>query len=190
MYNYDLMAMIFHFIRHFPSPSLFHPLHVSQRRFSRRDSGECLHYCAVLENEAQAGGGAATIVEALSQRVGVEMCRDDLETWKRTRQFLVLDGWVGRVNWKARSVFKRWAFTFLKLKKEEQEQRPIKKQPELFSKSRFYGSSLALRKDLYSLTIIGPSRLAILRTLPLLYRFKPFWRVQVILPILGQPCEL
>jgi len=30
-----------------------------------------------------------------------------------------------------------------------------------------------------ALKIIGPSKLAILRTLPLLYRFKPFlWRVQ------------
>ena len=35
------------------------------------------------------------------------------------------------------------------------------------------------RSNFSALRIIGPSKLAILRTQPLLYRFKPFhWRVQ------------
>ena len=62
----------------------------------------------------------------------------------------------GKGELKSKICFQTLGFTFLKQKKEEQEQSPIKKQPELFSKSRFYGSSLALRKDLYSLRIIGP----------------------------------
>ena len=104
----------------------------------------------------------------------------------------------GKGELKSKICFQTLGFTFLKQKKEEQEQRPIKKQPEIFSKSRFYGSSLALHekrslfpKDHWPLKtgyFEDPTPTIQVQTLPL--EGPRSLGFTIILPILGQPCEL